>query len=177
MDYLEHLPKWDGQNHVATLFNRLPGMDSEKAYVLGLLHDIGRKFGVSYLRHVSDGYSYMMSLGYDDVARICLTHSFYGTSIDTYVGKNDTSEEETELIRTKLAETVQDEYDELIQFVDSIAGTEGVMDIIDRMDDVKSRYGSYNPGMRENNLRLKDFYEQKMGMDLYVAVDKDNYRP
>ena len=70
-----------------------------------------------------------------------------------------------------------DEYDELIQFVDSIAGTEGVMDIIDRMDDVKSRYGSYNPGMRENNLRLKDFYEQKMGMDLYVAVDKDNYRP
>ena len=81
------------------------------------------------------------------------------------------------MIRTKLAETVQDEYDELIQFVDSIAGTEGVMDIIDRMDDVKSRYGSYNPGMRENNLRLKDFYEQKMGMDLYVAVDKDNYRP
>lgn len=51
-------------------------LDSNKAYILGLLHDIGRKFGVSHLRHVSDGYSYMMSLGYDEVAKICLTHSF-----------------------------------------------------------------------------------------------------
>ena len=123
--------RWVGHSktaaHCAERIAFFTGMDPEKAYVLGLLHDIGRKFGVSYLRHVSDGYSYMMSLGYDDVARICLTHSFYGTSIDTYVGKTDTSEEETELIRTKLAETVQDEYDELIQFMDSIAGTERVL--------------------------------------------------
>ena len=28
-DYLEHLPQWDGKNHVAKLFNRLPGVDSE----------------------------------------------------------------------------------------------------------------------------------------------------
>ena len=28
-DYMEHLPQWDGENHVARLFNRLPGVDSE----------------------------------------------------------------------------------------------------------------------------------------------------
>ena len=28
-DYLEKLPQWDGENHVAKLFNRLPGVDSE----------------------------------------------------------------------------------------------------------------------------------------------------
>ena len=28
-DYLEHLPAWDGVNHVARLFERLPGVDSE----------------------------------------------------------------------------------------------------------------------------------------------------
>ena len=28
-DYLESLPAWDGQNHVAKLFERLPGVDSE----------------------------------------------------------------------------------------------------------------------------------------------------
>ena len=28
-DYLEKLPQWDGENHVARLFNRLPGVDSE----------------------------------------------------------------------------------------------------------------------------------------------------
>ena len=29
-DYLLHLPQWDGQNHVARLFSRLPGVSSEQ---------------------------------------------------------------------------------------------------------------------------------------------------
>ena len=33
------------------------GMETEKAYVLGLLHDIGRKFGVKHLAHGLDGYN------------------------------------------------------------------------------------------------------------------------
>ncbi|MCR4934321.1 MAG: HDOD domain-containing protein, partial [Lachnospiraceae bacterium] len=45
------------------------GMDSDKAYVLGLLHDIGRRFGVSYLAHVYDGYHYLLDLGYNEAAR------------------------------------------------------------------------------------------------------------
>lgn len=63
------------------------GMDADKAYVLGLLHDIGRKFGVRHLGHVSDGYTYMMSLGYDEVAKICLTHSFNNQSTEEYNGE------------------------------------------------------------------------------------------
>ena len=35
-------------------------MDVEKAYILGLLHDIGRKFGVRHLGHVYDGYVYII---------------------------------------------------------------------------------------------------------------------
>ena len=96
------------------------------AGLLGLLHDIGRKFGVRHLGHVSDGYTYMMSLDYPDAARICLTHSFNGMKIDDYVGNRDTSEEETDLICTKLAETVPDDYDSLIQLCDAISGAEGV---------------------------------------------------
>ena len=57
-------------------------MDVEKAYILGLLHDIGRKFGVRHLGHVYDGYVYMKSLGYDEVAKICSTHSFNNHTID-----------------------------------------------------------------------------------------------
>ena len=29
-DYLSHLPKWDGQNHIARLFSRLPGVTTEQ---------------------------------------------------------------------------------------------------------------------------------------------------
>lgn len=97
-------------------------MDSEKAYILGLLHDIGRKFGTRHLGHVSDGYTYMKSLGYDEVAKICLTHSFNNHTVDEYIGKFDVSQEELTLIKNKLVETVYDEYDLLIQLCDSLAG-------------------------------------------------------
>ena len=50
-----------------------------------------------------------------------------------YVGNFDASEEDTELIKTKLKEVVQDDYDKLIQLCDAIAGADGVMDITDRM--------------------------------------------
>ena len=163
--------------HCAEKIAKYSGMDSEKAYVLGLLHDIGRKFGKRHLGHVSYGYSYMMSLGYDDVARICLTHSFNEKDIEGYVGNRDTTPEETELIVTKLEETELDDYDKLIQLCDAISGAEGVMDIIDRMTDVKNRYGSYDQSKWDTNLGLKAYFEERMGKDLYEAVDKTNFRP
>ena len=146
------------------------GMCPEKAYVLGLLHDIGRRFGKRHLGHMSDGYTYMMDLGYPDAARICLTHSFNEMKIEGYVGNFDTTEEETELIRRKLTEVVPDDYDLLIQLCDAISGAEGVMDIIDRMSDVKRRYGGYDPGKWNRNLELKAYFENRMHRDLYEAV-------
>ena len=35
-EYLEHLPRWDGRNHVAALFNRLPGASSEQTAYLAI---------------------------------------------------------------------------------------------------------------------------------------------
>ena len=161
--------------HCAEKIALYAGMCPEKAYVLGLLHDIGRKFGKRHLGHVSDGYSYMTDLGYPDAARICLTHSFNEMKIEGYVGNFDTTEAETELIRTKLAETVPDDYDRLIQLCDAISGAEGVMDIIDRMSDVKRRYGDYEQSKWDRNLELKAIFEDRMQRDLYEAVEKDSW--
>lgn len=151
-------------------------MDADKAYILGLLHDIGRKFGGRHLGHVSDGYSYMMSLGYDEVARICLTHSFNSLSTEEYFGKFDTTEEELKLIQDALKVVDADEYDRLIQLCDSLAGAEGVLDIEERMADVKHRYGSYPREKWDSNLALKRHFEEKMGKDIYIVVDKDNFK-
>ena len=41
--------------HCAEKIASYSGTDPEKAYVLGLLHDIGRRFGKRHLGHVSDG--------------------------------------------------------------------------------------------------------------------------
>ena len=172
---------WGNHSRVAAhcaqaIASRCPSMDGEKAYILGLLHDIGRKFGVSHLRHVSDGYTYMLSLGYDEAARICLTHSFNNGRIEEYIGKQDVSEEERQLIVNGLASVEMDDYDRLIQLCDSLAGAEGVLDMEARMGDVKARYGMYPQAKWDKNLALKAYFEEKMGMDVYRAVEKETFR-
>ena len=37
------------------------------------------------------------------------------------------------------------------------------MDIVDRMNDVRMRYGAYDLDKWNTNLALKDYFEQKMG--------------
>lgn len=152
-------------------------LDPDKAYILGLLHDIGRKYGVRHLGHVSDGYSYMMSLGYDEAARICLTHSFHNQTIHDYIGRFDTTEEEMKMILDELKSIQMDEYDRLIQLCDSLAGADRVLDMEERMEDVKRRYGAYPQEKWDRNLELKAYFEQKMGKDLYLVVEKDTFRP
>lgn len=147
-------------------------LDSEKAYILGLLHDIGRKFGVRHLGHVSDGYKYMMSLGYDEVAKICLTHSFNNSTIQEYIGKFDVSDEELELIETALAKVNMDDYDKLIQLCDALAGSDSVLNIEDRMRDVKQRYGYYPQEKWNSNLKLKNYFEEKTGNNIYKTVNQ-----
>ena len=153
-------------------------LDPDKAYVLGLLHDIGRRYGKRHLGHVADGYAYMMRLGYDEVARVCLSHSFNNQSLADYVGNRDTTPEETALIENGLAAMVYDEYDRLIQLCDALAGAEGVLDIEERMLDVKRRYGAYPQHKWDINLALKAHFEALSGeRDIYEIVDKAHYKP
>lgn len=154
-----------------------PDLDGEKAYILGLLHDIGRKFGVRHLGHVSDGYTYMKSLGYDEAAKVCLTHSFNNQTVEEYIGKFDVSDEEMAMIRKELSQTDYDEYDRLIQLCDCLAGAEGVLDIEDRMNDVKKRYGTYPQAKWDANIKWKRYFEEKMNQDIYLVCQKDTFRP
>jgi hypothetical protein len=41
-----------------------------------MLHDIGRKSGITSLRHIWDNYSFAKEKGFYPVAKICITHSF-----------------------------------------------------------------------------------------------------
>lgn len=146
-------------------------IDSDKAYILGLLHNIGRKFGKGHMLHVSDGYKYMISLGYDEVAQICLTHSFYNNSTEGYIGNFDTTKEDLELIQNKLLECEFDIYDDLLRLCDALAGTEGPVDIIERMSDVKARYGSYPQEKWDANIALMNLFEKKMCKNIYDVVN------
>lgn len=145
-------------------------MDAEKSYVLGLLHDIGRKFLVRDLGHLYYGYQYMNRLGYHQVARVCLSHSFPNQDLQIYIGKIDIPKEEAEAVEKILDEMQFDDYDRLIQLCDALAGSDGVLDIEERMADVKHRYGNYPQEQWDKNMELKHYFEEKAGKNIYDIV-------
>ena len=166
---------WEGHSRVAArcaekIAMACPCIDPAKAYVLGLLHDIGRKFGFSHFRHVYDGYVYMSELGYDEVAKICLTHSFCIPDINIYIGEIDVTEEQRQKVENALKNVVYDDYDYLIQLCDCLAGTERALDLEVRMAEVKQRYGYYLKDKWEKNLQLKKYFEKKTGRNIYEIV-------
>lgn len=150
------------------------GMNPEKAYVDGLLHDIGRRFGVTNLAHVIDGYHFLMKLGYEEPARVCLTHSFADKDIHSYVGAADVPPEEYEEIKRLIAAYDYDDYDRLIQLCDSIAMPYGAVDLEIRLNDVEQRYGYYPEEKKRAHFALKDYFEKKMGKNLYRVITIQN---
>ncbi len=143
---------------------RACGMDEEKAYVLGLLHDIGRRFLVRDLGHIYNGYRYMKRLGFGEVAKVCLTHSFPTKNFGCYLGEIDIPAEDAERVRNLLANSAYNDYDRLIALCDALAGCDGVVNIEERMADVKRRYGNYPEEQWNGNLSLKDYFEKKAGL-------------
>lgn len=123
----EHMNKgpWIAHSrNVAHLAERIAdkaGMDGERAYIYGLLHDIGRRNGTMQARHAIEGYQFLKEMGFEDGARICLTHTFQYKDIDAIYDTWDCTEEEKQFISEYLNEMIYDDYDRLIQLCDSLA--------------------------------------------------------
>ena len=146
------------------------GMDPEKAYVFGLLHDIGRRFGRGHMMHVYCGWRYMLEKGDGEVARICVSHSFPVRDFDIFIGNRDIPEHQQAELRKLLSKMEYDDYDRLIQLCDGLGAAEGVVNVEDRMRDVKRRYGSYPQAQWDAVMALKAYFEEKSGRDIYETV-------
>jgi HD superfamily phosphodiesterase len=160
--------KWVAHSRVAAFcaerIAAASGLNHDKAYVLGLLHDIGRRFGISHMAHAYKGWKYMLELGYPAVAKVCLTHPYNTQSLDDAIGNMDITKEQLDELSEALQYYEYDDYDRLIQLCDSIAMAEGVVDIEERLSDVKSRYGEYPQRKWDKNLELKKYFEKKAGV-------------
>ena len=145
-------------------------LNSEKAYICGLLHDIGRQEGFTYIAHVYDGYHFLMKKGFPDAAKVALTHSFNLKIVDDYIGKIDITASQLDELKSLLENIEFDDYDRLIQLLDSCCAADGTKDLEKRMSDVKARYGYYPEGKWKRNFELKEYFETLMARSLYDVI-------
>ncbi|MFD1730802.1 phosphohydrolase [Deinococcus malanensis] len=147
-------------------------LDPEQAYVYGLIHDIGRRAGVSDLRHIIDGYHYLMDQVFPQAARISMTHSFPLQDVDAGAGVWDCSPEEKALVASYLASVTYDEYDRLLQLCDALALSAGFCLLEKRFVDVVRRRGFNALALQkwEAWLELERSFSQAVGGSIYAHL-------
>ena len=149
-----------------------PRLDEEKAYILGCLHDIGRREGITKLRHIIDGYHYLEHQGFSDCARICLTHSFLLKDIGEALTENDCTEDETAFIQQFISKVEYDDYDHLIQLCDGLALPSSLCIIEKRLiqNAIKKGVNELSIPKWKKELELKAYFEGKIGQSIYKLL-------
>lgn len=151
------------------------GMDGDRAYVSGLLHDIGRRNGSWNIQHIFDGYEYLTSINEPLLARISMTHSFpIGTDPTKYVGTLSCDDEKKRFIVDYYRANVDeyDDYDLLIQLCDSLALPSGAVIIEKRLVDVALRHGPKENTVEKWNafFAIKKHFDKKCGRNIYTLL-------
>jgi putative nucleotidyltransferase with HDIG domain len=141
--------------------------DKDKAFVYGLLHDIGRRNGYSYIKHVIDGYEYLR--GKDrKAAYICLSHSFPNRDIREYQGIIDIDAKRLNYLEQELLSSEYDYYDKLIILTDSYCSVNNYVKLECRWIDVSIRYGvnNYTVGKWKQTYKIRDEINQECNLSV-----------
>ena len=151
---------------------KVEGMDCDKAYVMGLMHDIGRRAGIKGILHIFDGYDYMMSIKQEEIARICLTHSFPIKDVNTFFGKYDCSSDQKEFLAAFLKNSEYDNYDILIQLCDAISLPNGACIMEKRLVDVALRHGlpDFTIDKWKAFMNTKKHFDELCGCNIYTLL-------
>ncbi|MDR1391198.1 MAG: HD domain-containing protein [Holosporales bacterium] len=120
----------------SSVASKISQMDVDKAYIYGLMHDVGKFYlskGEIY-KHPRVGYELLKSLNYD-IAKICISHpfpDFFSYEHLLHYCRNDTLE--ANLVFDILKTLEKDNYVELIQFCDKISGVDSYVSIKDKVE-------------------------------------------
>ena len=146
-------------------------LNPETAYVLGLLHDIGRikDETVTKVPHSLEGYNYLRKIGYPDVAPICITHNF----IDPNIKADDFptyDEKSFKFAQNYLKKIKYNDYDRLIQLADLFSRGKEIMSIRQRLDKNKQFYHIKNLSYEDKAFDLRDYFNKKYQIDVEQIV-------
>lgn len=161
--------------YVAETIGELSGLDPEKCYVMGLLHDFGRGQDKK-IRHTILGYKSLKQNGVsEEVARIAITHLYIlqdGSNLkNQYI---DFQNDEQRFVENYLKNIEYDDYDKLIQLSDLIGGIK-IQTIEERMFSVFCRYNITNTMQLCTQIKnLKEYFENKIRSSIYEPF-KDSF--
>lgn len=157
---------------VAQTIAKKAGLDSDLAYAMGLLHDIGKYVGYTPVLaiHIIKGYEKMMSESEPEIARICVTHSFWpkGKVVELDNEAKSSNVEDTAFIKDFIMKTEYDDYDKLIVLADYMSGAHGITTIERRFCSVLARHNLEHP--RDDLIalfELKSYFDNLTGTDIY----------
>ena len=159
-------------NNARLIARHVPNMDCDRAYVMGLMHDIGRRAGVTGIRHIFDGYDYLLSMGERDCARICLTHSFPLKDVNTFNGKYDCSVAQKLFLQEYMQNIEYNNYDLLIQLYDAISLPNGACIMEKRLVDVALRHGltDFTLAKWKAFMNTKKYFDELCGCNIYTLL-------
>lgn len=155
-----------------SIASKIDGLDPDAAYVMGLLHDIGRRVGIIDLSHCYTGYQFMLEEGYPHIARICITHSFINKDTRGAEQNWDGDFKDLETMRAFLTSIEYDDYDRLIQLCDAISVSSGYWLMEKRLLDVGIRRGvsDSSPERWQALLDVKNTFEKRLGFSVYQLL-------
>lgn len=151
---------------------RASGLDGDRAYVFGLLHDIGRRNGFSAVKHTLDGYRYLTSLGWDEAAVICLTHSYPTRDVYQDIAKIDLEQPDVDWMDAFIRNHPYDEYDWLIILCDALAFADRLCILEQRFVDTSIRYGvhPFTVARWQATFAIKEKLEARIGRSIYDVL-------
>lgn len=164
--------------HAKMIASATDSLNPEKAYILGLLHDYGEYQEQKDRRffHGTAGYDEMMYLGFDEVARTCLSHSFF----DCCITPENYPSYDADCIRRAaeiIAQNPLDDYDRLIQISDlTVTGNEAA-NIEDRLNFIGRKYHVPEEIIRykkEQANKLKAYFDKLCKKDVYQILGLKN---
>ncbi len=142
-------------------------LDEDYALTIGYLHDIGRI--INHNNHPIEGYLYLDNLGYPDIARYSITHSFINNVIFNTAGGGPKDKESFNFINNYLNSIELNIYDNIIQLCDLFCLESGFTTFEKRILDISTRKGIYDNSSEhfKNIMNLKNKIETMMGKEIY----------
>ncbi|MBO7052984.1 MAG: HDOD domain-containing protein [Alphaproteobacteria bacterium] len=143
-------------------------IDLEKAFVCGLLHDIGRYIvdeRESKYPHTIAGYDRCKKLKIPGVAPVCLTHAILDKA--THEEYPDYTPEQLKFVNDKMSKINRSFYDDLTMLVDLHCRGDQVFHIHDRLEKNIKMYNIQMDNYYDKYMALYNKFTSKYNVDIY----------